>query len=193
MRYFLWKSKPEFWIYIALGLSGQKLVFSLQTQRSRNFLRFHNFIGFILWFFKKWGPVCKKWSYGSNGWIHLLGPSCPCVVSRPRAARSVSFLTFQNFIGFILCFLKKWGLACQYWSQGFGLMHGWIHLLGPSCPSLVSKPLAPSNKVNKFSNISKFYWIHLTILEKVWFANIRARGVLDLSGYLFWTEPVAEM
>ena len=192
MRYFLWKSKPKFWIYIVLGLSGQKLVFSLQTQRSRNFLRFHNFIGFILWFFKKWGPVCKKWSYGSNGWIHLLGPSCPSVVSRPRrAARSVSFLTFQNFIGFILCFLKKWGLACQYWSQGFGLMHVWIHLLGPSCQSLVSKPLAPTRSIS-FLTFQNFIGFILQFLKKCGL-QILEPGVLDLSGYLFWTEPVAEM
>ena len=33
-----------------------------QTPRLRNFVRFHGFVGFISWFWRKWGPVCENWS-----------------------------------------------------------------------------------------------------------------------------------
>ena len=30
-----------------------------QIPKSKTFLRYHNFVGFIFWFWKKWGPVVK--------------------------------------------------------------------------------------------------------------------------------------
>ena len=38
------------------------------------------------------------WTYG---WIHVLGPSSPNVVSRPQVPKSIDFLRFHNFIGFV--------------------------------------------------------------------------------------------
>ena len=53
------------------------------------------------------------WTYG---WICLLGPSGPNLVSRSHAPRSRHFLRFYDFIGFISWFLWKWGPVCEYWS-----------------------------------------------------------------------------
>ena len=54
------------------------------------------------------------WAYG---WIRLLGPSGPNLVSRPQAPWSRHFLRFYHFNGFISWFLRKWGPVCEYyWS-----------------------------------------------------------------------------
>ena len=37
-----------------------------RPQDQEIFLRFYNFIGFISWFLRKWGPVCENWSQGSG-------------------------------------------------------------------------------------------------------------------------------
>ena len=58
-----------FWTYgliRLLGTSGPDVVSGSQTPSSRNFLRFHDFIGFISWFLRKWWPVCENCSYGSE-------------------------------------------------------------------------------------------------------------------------------
>ena len=60
-----WKLKLGFWTYgliRLLGPSGRIVVTGSQTSRSRNFLRFHDFIGFISWFLRKWDPVCENCS-----------------------------------------------------------------------------------------------------------------------------------
>ena len=65
----LWKLEPGFWIYgwiRLLGASGPNVVSRTQVPRSRHFLRFHDFIGFISWFLRKWGLVCENWSQGSE-------------------------------------------------------------------------------------------------------------------------------
>ena len=49
-RFFLWKLERGFWTYgkiRLLGPSDANVVFRLQTPKSSNFLRFHNFIAFI--------------------------------------------------------------------------------------------------------------------------------------------------
>ena len=69
MRPCLWKLYLLFWTYgliRLLGPSGPNVVSRLQTLRSRYFLRFHNFIGFISWFLRKWWPVCENCSYSSG-------------------------------------------------------------------------------------------------------------------------------
>ena len=65
----LWKLQLRFWTYgfiRLLGTSGPNVVSRCQTPRSKKYLRFHNFIGFISWFLRKWWPVCENWSYGSG-------------------------------------------------------------------------------------------------------------------------------
>ena len=112
-----------------LGLSGSKLVFRPQTHRSKNFLTFYNFIGFISWFLKKWGLVYEYWSQGSGLMvvdIHLLGASHPNEVPSPQAPRSINFLRFHIFTGFSSWFWRKWGLVCENWSQGSGLADGYV-------------------------------------------------------------------
>ena len=58
-----------FWSYgliCLLGPSGPNVVSRPQTPKSKYFLRHYDFNGFILWFWKKWGPVYENWSYGSE-------------------------------------------------------------------------------------------------------------------------------
>ena len=65
MRCCLWKLQLGFWTYGSirlLGPSGPNVVSGPQTPRSRHFLRFYDFIGFISWFLRKWGPVCESCS-----------------------------------------------------------------------------------------------------------------------------------
>ena len=46
--------------------SGPNGVSRPRVPRSRHFLRFSDFVGFISWFLRKWSPVCKNWSQGSG-------------------------------------------------------------------------------------------------------------------------------
>ena len=114
---------------------------------------------------EKMGPCLSKlepgfWTYG---WISLADPTGPNVVSRHQAPRSINFLRFHNFNGFFSWFSRKWGLVCGYWSQGSGIMAGYVlwaqlaqmQFLGPR----------PKDKI--FIEISWIYWICLMIPEKM--------------------------
>ena len=103
------------------GISGPNLVSRPQTQSSRDFLRFHDFIGYCIYFMilEKMRPCLWKlelgfWTYGLT---RLLGPSSPIVVSMPQTPKSINILRFNDFIGFILWFFKKWGPASENLSQ----------------------------------------------------------------------------
>ena len=121
-----------FWTYdwiCLLGPSGPNVVSRPQTDPKVNF--FFEVSGFYwihLMILDKMKSQFRKLQPGfwTNGWIRLLGPSFPNVVSRPWAPRSVNFLRFQNFIRFILWFLKKEGFVWENWSQGSALMAGYI-------------------------------------------------------------------
>ena len=53
----------DLWLDVRLlGPNSSNVDSRSQTPRSRYFLRFHNFIGFISWFLRKWSPVCDNWS-----------------------------------------------------------------------------------------------------------------------------------
>ena len=63
MRSFLWKLQSGFQTYgkvCLLGPSGPNVVSRLQTPKSNNFLKFCNFIGYILFFWRKWDPVSEN-------------------------------------------------------------------------------------------------------------------------------------
>ena len=64
-----WGLICENWSYVS-GLmarpSDPNVISRPQTSRSQNFLRFHNFIWFILWFWRKWDNVYEKWSQSSG-------------------------------------------------------------------------------------------------------------------------------
>ena len=130
MKLCLWKMQLGFWNYALIRLFGPtspNVVSRHQIQRSRNALRFHNFIGFIFWFWKKWGPAYEIWSYISElmAWhvlVRLLGPSCPNVVSKSHAPRSRNLLRSNDFIWFILWFWGKWSPVCEKWSYGSRIM-----------------------------------------------------------------------
>ena len=93
MRSCLWKLEPGFWTcgWICLpDPSGPNLVSRPQVPRSRYFLRFHNFIGLISWFLRKWGLCLWKLEPGflTNGLISplpkALDPNFPKLVFRPQ-------------------------------------------------------------------------------------------------------------
>ena len=127
MRSCLWILDPGFWTYgwvHLVGPTGPNVVFRPQAQRSRNFFR--DFMGLLvccmilekirscLWIMKP-----EFWAYG---WVCLVGPNGPNVVSRSQAPRSRNFLRFHNFIGFASWFLRKWDPVWENWSQGSGLI-----------------------------------------------------------------------
>ena len=69
MMALLWKLQLWFLTYAfipLLGRSGPDVFSGSQTPRLKHFLRFHDFLGFISWFLRKWWPVCKNCSYGSG-------------------------------------------------------------------------------------------------------------------------------
>ena len=111
----LWKLLPWFWTYGLIRLLGPgspDVVSRSQTPRSRNILRFHNFIGFISWFLRKWCPVLKIEAGLLDLWLGMFYPIGPNVVSRPQTPR-------YYFIGFISWFLRK-GLPIFgyiFWAQ----------------------------------------------------------------------------
>ena len=119
------------------------------------------------------------WTYG---WIHLLGPSGPNVLSRSQAPSSRNFLKFHDFIGFISSFLRKWGLACENSSQGSGLMAGyffWVQVAQINVRFLGSRSQGQDS-----------FWDFMILLDsshhlwenEVLFVKIGAR-VLDLCYY----------
>ena len=113
----IWAKVLDLWLDILLGPSGPNVVSRSQAPRLKFFLRFYDFIGFISWFLRNWGPVYENWSQGSwfmAGYVfYSLGPSAPNLVSSPQVPRSRHFLRFHDFIGLISLFLRKWGLACD--------------------------------------------------------------------------------
>ena len=137
VRSCLWILELWFWTYDWICLlvpSGQDLVSRPWAPRSRHFFE-------ILWFYWIHIIILEKvrsclWilepGFWTCGWICLLGPSGPNLVSRPHAPRSRHFLKFYNFIGFMSSFLKKWGPVCEYWSQVLDL---WVDMSsGPKWP-----------------------------------------------------------
>ena len=69
MRPCFWKMELGFWTYGCIRFldpRGSNVVSRLQTPRSRHFSQFYDFIGFIWWFLRKWGPVCENWNQGSG-------------------------------------------------------------------------------------------------------------------------------
>ena len=127
MRPCLWKLNPGFWTYCwirLLGPSGPNVSSRPQTPRSRNFLRFCNFIGFISRFLGKWGPVCKNWSEGSGliaGYVFLAQVTQIYFLGQSPQGQDI-FGGFYDFIGLISWLLRKWGLVCENWSQGSWLI-----------------------------------------------------------------------
>ena len=97
-----------------------------QTPKSRNFLRY-NFVtisydsGVNEVLFVKIGAwVLDLWldTFSGPKW-----PKCSLLTQIPKPR---PFLRYHNFAGFIFWFQKKWGPVCENWSQGSGLMIGYI-------------------------------------------------------------------
>ena len=124
MRSCFRKLKLKFWTYglmFLLGPIGPNVVSRPQTPTSRYFLRFHSFIGFISWFFRKWSPVLKIEAGLLDLWLGMLHPIGANVVSRPQTPRYLLFYWTHLMI------LEKRS-SCF-----------WIRFLGPIGPNVVSR------------------------------------------------------
>ena len=114
------------------------------------------------------------WTYAcldTSSW-----PKLPkCSLEAPPGCKVSKFSDISKFYWIHLIFLEKVRSCLSILEPGFWTYACLDTSSWPKLPKFSLQAPGP-NKVNKFSNISKFYWIHLTILEKVWFANIRARG-----------------
>ena len=152
----LWKLEPGFWTYgwIQLGTSGPNKASRPQPPRPRHFFQISWFYWIHLMILEKMRPCLWKlepgfWTYG---WICLLGPSDPNVVSRHQVAMSRHFFRFHDFIGFISWFLRKWRPVCENWSQGSELMAGYVFWAQVA----QIKFLGPRSQVKTFFQISWF-------------------------------------
>ena len=151
MRSCLWKLEPRFWTYGCirlLGPSGSNVVSRPQAQGQKFFWDFMILLGS---FHISWGNESCLWKlepgFWPCGWICLLGPSGPNVVSRPQAPRSRHFLRFHDFIGFTSWLLRKWGpVFLKIGARVLDLWLDWICLLDPSGPNVVSRPQVPRSR-----------------------------------------------
>ena len=130
MRSCLWILELWFWTYSwihTLGPSGLNVVSRPQAPRSIIFLTFQSLLdsSYDSWknevlFVNIGARVLELWLDTSPG------PKSTKLVPRPQAPKSINFLRFYNFNGFSSWFLRKWGLACENWSQGSGLAAGYV-------------------------------------------------------------------
>ena len=129
-----------------------------QTPKLWNFLRFHNFIEFVLWFWRKWGPVCEIRRLKGASEIWPKWPQTPrsLNLSKPQSPKLWNFLRFY-VIEFILWFWRKWG---RLWKlEPRFLTYVLIQLLGPNC----SKPVFRSKNPNVTHNSWRMYSSHVYI------------------------------
>ena len=133
----LWKLELRFWTYgliHLLGPSGPNAVFKPQTPRSTNFLKFHNFIGFISQFLKKGSPVCENWSLCSEliiwfifwtqvAQMQLLGPT---VQSQDNFWDSLTLMDSSH---------DSWVNEALFVEIGVRVLDLWLDMSsGPKCP-----------------------------------------------------------
>ena len=83
--------------------------------------------------------------FWTHGWICLLGPSGPNLVSRCQALRSRHFFEILWFYWIYLMILEKMRSFLSILEPQFPT-YGWICLPGPSGPNLVSRPQAPRSR-----------------------------------------------
>ena len=140
-----WKLQLWFWTYGLIPLldqGGSNAVSGFQTPTSKNILIFHDFIGFILWFWRKWCPVCENCSYGSGHiWLDTSsGPKWPRCSFRVNKFFEISWFYWIHLI--ILDKMMPCLSQLQLWFWSYGL----IRLLGPSGPDVVSGSQTPRSK-----------------------------------------------
>ena len=59
----------DLWLDMFSGCKWPNVISRCQTLKSRTYLRYHNFVGLILWFWREWGPVCENWSRILDLWL----------------------------------------------------------------------------------------------------------------------------
>ena len=151
----------DLWLDMSSGPKCSKCGFLGPDPKSRYFLRFHDFIGFIWWFLKKWGPLCKNWSQDPGltaaciFWAHVT----QIKFVEPRPQGQDIFWDFMILLDSShdsseneVCF---WKLELGIWTYGL------TRLFGPIGPIVVSRPQTPRSR--------KFLWFHDLIRFISWF------------------------
>ena len=101
----------ELWLDMWFEPKWPRCSFEPQSPKSRTFLKYHNAIGFIFWFWRKWGPVWTQKTYpalsSENLWLDtssgLKWPKCSYLVPDPKVKNF-----FENFI------TREWILASHF-------------------------------------------------------------------------------
>ena len=140
MRAYLWKLQTVFWTYGLIRLldpGGPNAVSGSQTPRSRNFLRFHDFIGFISWFLRKWWPVCENCSYGSGHMAWYVFWTQVAQIQFP-GPRPQGHKIFWDFMILLDLSHNSWVLVLDPRRQSFGIwfffhvkFHKILHQISP--------------------------------------------------------------
>ena len=125
--------KPRLWTYgwiRLLGPSSPNVVLEPKPQGEAIFLDFIILLDLSRYSWEKEDLYVKIWAKVLNLWLDTSSglKSDPNVVSRPQTPSSRNFLRFHNFIGFISWLLRKWGLVCENWNQGSGLMAEYVFM-----------------------------------------------------------------
>ena len=135
----------------------------------------HNSWKNVVLFVKSTAMVLDLWLDTSS-----CGPSDPNVVSGPHAPKSISFLTFQNFIGFILWFFFEKVRCCLWILEPGFWTYGWICLMGP-------RPQAPRSinflRFHNFTGFSSWFWRKWGLNCENW---SQGSGIAD--GSVFWAQ-----
>ena len=142
----LWILELGFWTYgqICLpGPSGPNLVSRPQAPRSRHFLKFYNFIGFIRHSWKNKDLFVNIGARVLDLCLDMSsGPKWPKFSFYAPGSKVMTFFEILWFYWIHVIILEKirsylWILEPGFWT------YVWICLLGPSGPNLVSRPQAP--------------------------------------------------
>ena len=130
VRSCLWKLELGFsshGLIRLLGPSDPNVASRSQAPRSRHFSKFPDFIRFISWFLRKWGPVCENWSQGSGFmtgyvfWTQVAQMKC----LRPRSEGQD---IFSVFIMLLDLSHDSWGNAVLFVKIGVRVLNLWLDM-----------------------------------------------------------------
>ena len=191
MRAYLWKLQPLFWtkgLIRLLDSGGPNAVSGSYTPRSRNFLRFHHFIGFLSRFLRKWWPVSENCSYGSGhmAWYLFWTKVAQMQFPGPRPKGQEIFWDSMILLDLSHDSSENDGLFVKIEAMVLDI-YGLIPLLGPSGPDVVSGSQTPRSKnILRFHNLIGFIsWF----LRKWW--PVCENWSYDsghMAWYVFWAR-----
>ena len=188
MTVYLWKLKPLFCtkgLIRLLDSGGPNAVSGSYTPRSRNFLRFHHFIGFLSRFLRKWWPVSENCSYGSGhmAWYLFWTKVAQMQFPGPRPKGQEIFWDSMILLDLSHDSSENDGLFVKIEAMILDIWLDTSSEPGPRCSLCIPDP-----KVKTCFEIWKFYWIHLMFFGKMMTCLLK----LQLRLWTFWSQ-VAQM